>query len=97
MKYNAAEISIDEVANTNCDEVDVEFLAELFEALVRKYERSHVRRLDFDLADFTTAKERGMTDYTLCIEKYTEANANQWRGAFEGKNSRLVLLATIES
>jgi hypothetical protein len=87
---------IEDIQNNNCDEFEKEVLCDVFESMMKKTACTLARKAWFDLSDFETAKKCGVDEFTLTLEKYPHAGAEQWIGTFEAKGRTLKIIGTLE-
>lgn len=87
---------IEDVQNEKCTDRELEALLDIFEYTIKRTATTLARKAWFDLNDFTTAKEHGINGFTLMLEKYTQAGAEQWKGTFEKSGKKLKVLGTLE-
>lgn len=88
--------SIEDIQNEGCDELEVEALCDIFERCMKRTAISLARKACFNMADFEYACRAAVDDFTLTVEKSTQAGAEQWVGLFEAKGKTLRLLGTLE-
>ena len=87
--------SVDDIQNEGCDEQEVELLCDYFEHCMREIACTKCRKGFYDMADFTTAVERGVGEFKLTMEKHPHASVEQWIGIFENKNKKLRLFGML--
>lgn len=87
---------IDDIQNTGCTENEVNALMDIFCYATRTIASTLARKAEFDLADFITAQQRGVTGFTLTLTKTDAAEAEQWTGIFEAEGKALKVLGMLE-
>ncbi len=85
MKTKYWKPQIDDIEAQGVSDFDQEALMTLFCSIMQKMDRSMARKAWFDMEDFDYAHKADCIGYTLTIEKYPHAGANQWTGIFETK------------
>lgn len=89
--------SIDDIINKGCNPTEVEPLCDIFEELMRRMARdSLIRKGWFHLEDFEYAKRAGVEMFTVMMERYPHAGAEQWIGLFKAKGRCLRLFGILE-
>jgi hypothetical protein len=57
--------------------------------------KNYTEKAWFELSDFGTAKQRGITQFTLIMEKQITNDQEQWVGIFTDKNKELRVLGSL--
>ncbi|MFA5593226.1 MAG: hypothetical protein WC989_07930 [Micavibrio sp.] len=87
---------IDDIQNAGCTENEINALMDIFCYATRTIACTLARKAEFDLKDFITAQQRGVTGFTLILAKTDTAEAEQWAGIFEAKGKCLKVLGMLE-
>lgn len=87
---------IDDIQNAGCTENEVNALMDIFCYATRTIACTLARKAEFSLADFITAQQRGVTNFTLILAKTKSTEAEQWTGIFEAEGKILKVLGMIE-
>lgn len=87
---------IDDIQNTGCSENEVEALLDTFCYTMKNAACTLVRKAEFHLEDFATAKQRGIAQFTLTLEKCADTDVEQWTGVFEAEGKSLKVLGMLE-
>lgn len=88
--------SVDDIQNEGCDESELEILCDIFESRMREMACTQLRKGWYHLEDSTYAKEHELDGFTLTMEKYPHAGAEQWVGIFEAKGKKLRLFGMLD-
>jgi hypothetical protein len=89
-------VHIDDIENAGCTENEVNALIDIFCYATRTIASTLARKAEFDLADFITAQQLGVTGFTLILAKTDAAKAEQWTGIFEAEGKALRVLGMLE-
>lgn len=87
---------IDDIQNAGCTENEINALMDIFCYATRTIACTLARKAEFDLADFITAQQRGVTGFTLILAKTDAAEVEQWKGIFEAEGKCLKVLGMLE-
>lgn len=87
---------IDDIENQNCTETEIANLLDIFEYTMKHTACTLARKAWFELADFGTAKQRGIAQFTLIMEKQITNGQEQWVGIFTDKNKELKILGSLQ-
>jgi hypothetical protein len=88
--------SVDDIQNNGCDEHEVEMLCDIFERRMQEMASTLLRKGWYHLEDFSDAQTRGIAEFTLTMEKYPHADAEQWIGIFEAEGKKLRLFGMLD-
>lgn len=86
---------IEDVQNEKCTDRELEALLDIFTRTIKRTSVTLAWKSWFQLKDFSTAKESGLADFTLTLEKDIRSGTEQWRGTFEKGRKTLKVFATL--
>lgn len=87
---------IDDIQNTGCNESEVEALMDIFCYAMKTIACTLAHKAEFQLKDFQRSRERGISNFTLIIERFPNADIEQWTGVFEANGKKLRILGILE-
>lgn len=85
---------IDDINNKKCTDTEVEALLDTFEHTIKRM--TLARKSWYALKDFATAKQAGIDQFTLMIERKDILGQEQWHGVFEQGDKSLQVIGTLE-
>lgn len=87
---------IEDVQNEKCTDKEHEILLEIFTCTVKRTAATLARKAWFDLRDFASAREHGLSGFALRLERDTRRGEDKWSGIFEKSGKKLKILARME-
>ena len=87
--------TIEDIQNDQCTEAEMENLLDIFESTVKRMATTLARKAWFELADYATAKQRGIDRFTLMVERREVSGQEQWYGTFENGSKKLKIIGTL--
>jgi len=89
--------AIDDVQNKGCSYLEREILLDIFEAQMKKMACTALTKGWYQLLDgFFLAKKNKIKGYSLTMERYPHAGAEQWIGVFEAEGKSMKVFGTLE-
>lgn len=89
-------VYIDDIQNAGCSENETDVLIDIFCYATRTISCTLARNAEFDLSDFITAQQRGVTEFNLKLTKIDAVDVEQWMGVFEAEGRCLNVLGVLE-
>lgn len=93
MHYRAV---IEDARNTACTDEELEVLIGIFTYAVKRTASTLARKAWFDLSDFATARENGVSGFLLRLDRENRDGKDHWRGTFECSSKKLIVLGYLE-
>lgn len=87
---------IEDVQNEKCSDAELEALLNAFEHTVKKMATTLARKAWYALEDYATAKQRGISRFTLTLERRNINGQEQWHGVFEYGSKNLKVIGTLK-
>lgn len=87
---------IDDVQNTGCNDNEIEALLDGFCYAMQYTACTLARKAEFHLEDFASSKQKGISDFTLTLEKYPNTDTEQWTGIFSAEGKKLEVFGSLE-
>ena len=87
---------IEDVENQNCTENEIKTLLDFFENIMKTTACTLARKTWFELSDAANAKSRGISEFSLMLEKQMIGQHEAWLGTFTNKTKNLKVLGSLE-
>lgn len=87
---------IEYVKNEKCTDQEMEALLDAFEHTIKRMGTTLANKAWYDLKNYTTAKQSGIDQFRLIVERKNILGQEQWHGVFEHGNRRLNVIGTLE-
>lgn len=88
--------SVEDVKNEGCGGQEREVLLDIFESRMKTMACTTLDKGIYNsIDDFFLAKKHGIKGFSLTMERYTLAGAEQWIGIFEAEGKRLEVFGTL--
>ncbi len=90
--YKVVTLSV-EKENLNSESETV--LLNLFEYIIKRQATTLARKSFYEMRDFDTAVNAGLSDFSLCITR-NPGKQEYWLGSFEFEDKKLEIMAMLE-
>lgn len=87
---------IEDVQNDKCSDAELEKLLDIYARTVKQMAITLAQKSWFELSDFASAKQLGVINFTLILERRKVHGQEQWWGTFESGTKNLKVIATLE-
>jgi hypothetical protein len=87
----------EDIRHERCSEHEIKTLIGYFESLLKTTATTLARRSDYEMRDFSLTKERGVSEFSLTIEKRFICDIAMWHGTFRHGEKNLEIIATLEA
>lgn len=87
----------EDIRHERCSDTEIEILLDIFERTVKILATTLAYYAEYRLADFAMARQYGVDQFILKIEKRIICGYEQWHGLYEHGQKNLTIIATLEA